>query len=179
MAQPRCVGTCGCGCGEATAIATKTRADRGWVKGEPKPFVGKHRMRIGGLAHHLDDGVERMTSGCWVWTRAVAPNGYGYVRVQGSLQLAHRVFYEREHGPISDDLHLDHLCRNQRCVNPDHLEPVTCRENVRRGVVARRGETIATIQTMHATGISRRAISRELSVSRHFIASRASRQLCA
>lgn len=34
---------------------------------------------------------------------------------------------------IPDDLQLDHLCRNRLCVNPSHLEPVTCRENVLRG----------------------------------------------
>lgn len=46
---------------------------------------------------------------------------------------AHRVYYEARFGPIPAGLQLDHLCRNRGCVNPDHLEPVTCRENLMRG----------------------------------------------
>jgi hypothetical protein len=50
---------------------------------------------------------------------------------------AHRFAYLEFVGPIPDGLVLDHLCRNKKCVNPDHLEPVTNAENLRRGRVAR------------------------------------------
>lgn len=46
--------------------------------------------------------------------------------------LAHRWSYEFHVGPIPEGLDLDHLCRNRGCVNPDHLEPVTREENIRR-----------------------------------------------
>lgn len=68
-------------------------------------------------------------SGCWLW--AGADNGDGYGKFRG--EYAHRLSYKRHKGPIPDGMHLDHLCRVPCCVNPDHLEPVTNKENARRG----------------------------------------------
>ena len=48
-------------------------------------------------------------------------------------EWAHRVSYELFRGPIPDGLQIDHLCRIRHCVNPDHLEAVTQRENILRG----------------------------------------------
>lgn len=74
-------------------------------------------------------------SGCWEWRGAVnKQTGYGYfsVRVDGS-RLAHRVAYTLIKGAIPDGLTIDHLCGNKRCVNVEHMEPVTAAENSRRG----------------------------------------------
>ena len=46
--------------------------------------------------------------------------------------MAHRVSYVHFKGLIPEELELDHLCRNPSCVNPEHLEPVTHRENILR-----------------------------------------------
>lgn len=70
-------------------------------------------------------------NGCWNWTAALS-NGYGILGVQGESRRAHRVVYLLLRGEIAEGLHLDHLCRNRRCCNPDHLEPVTNQENNRR-----------------------------------------------
>jgi hypothetical protein len=70
---------------------------------------------------------------CWQWTDSLATNGYGAFRTPSGSVRAHRWAYEHLVGPIPDGLQLDHLCRNRGCVNPDHLEPVTLGENVRRG----------------------------------------------
>jgi hypothetical protein len=72
-------------------------------------------------------------SGCWEWTRGKLPQGYGVVSIAGRPWRAHRALFEILAGPIPDGLGLDHLCRNRCCVNPDHLEPVTTRENLMRG----------------------------------------------
>jgi hypothetical protein len=71
---------------------------------------------------------------CIIWTGAKIPDGYGIRRHQGRNQLAHRVAYMQEVGPIPEGLEMDHLCRNRLCINTAHLEPVTHRENVLRGI---------------------------------------------
>ena len=69
---------------------------------------------------------------CWIWQREIDRHGYGRVRKQGHNRRAHRLVYELLVGPIPDGMTIDHLCRVRSCVNPDHLEPVTATENVRR-----------------------------------------------
>ena len=54
------------------------------------------------------------------------------------LTVAHRVSYQMDKGEVPSGLQLDHLCRVRCCVNPDHLEPVSQKENVRRGFAFRR-----------------------------------------
>lgn len=80
-------------------------------------------------------------TGCWVWTAAKAPNGYGKVqagsRRDGTrhIRSAHRFAYEALMGPVPEGKQLDHLCRVRACVNPAHMEPVTNRENTMRGAL--------------------------------------------
>lgn len=74
-----------------------------------------------------------VTDGCWFWTGWLNKKGYGQFDIPGWKPRAHRLAYELMVGRILDGLQLDHLCRNRRCVRPDHLEPVTNRENSRRG----------------------------------------------
>jgi hypothetical protein len=71
--------------------------------------------------------------GCWLWTGATLR---GYARFK--TKTAYRFAYEHLVGPIPEGLDIDHLCRVKACVNPDHLEPVTRKVNIRRGVEARR-----------------------------------------
>lgn len=86
------------------------------------------------------DGAE----GCWLWTGGRSPDGYGqfWMGGEGGRTLrAHRVAYEDLVGAVPEGLMLDHLCRVRHCVRPDHLEPVTNAENLRRGAEARRAES--------------------------------------
>lgn len=71
-------------------------------------------------------------SGCWIWGGARSGE-YGLFVIRGEKILAHRWAYEFARAEIPNGLVIDHLCRNTRCVNPWHLEPVTIAENTRRG----------------------------------------------
>lgn len=75
------------------------------------------------------------TGDCWIWTSSRTRQGGragtgGYGKWGG--RMAHRVSYEALVSPIPEGLQLDHLCRTPACVNPQHLEPVTGAENLRR-----------------------------------------------
>lgn len=74
------------------------------------------------------------TDTCWLWIGTRAPDGYGHFKVNGRPMQAHRFAYEMLVGPIPQGLTVDHLCRNPPCVNPDHLEIVSMRENMYRGI---------------------------------------------
>jgi hypothetical protein len=60
------------------------------------------------------------------------------MRVGGKTVSVHRHNYITKFGPVPEGLVLDHKCCNPRCVNPDHLEAVTQKENVQRGKVVKR-----------------------------------------
>lgn len=79
--------------------------------------------------------ISKDPDGCWQWVGIIRPDGYGsaYDPRIDNQRRAHRIVYELLVGPIPVGLQLDHLCRNRRCVNPDHLEPVEQVENLRRG----------------------------------------------
>lgn len=138
---------CECGCGGKTTIASENDSSRGWVKGQPIRFIQYHHLRSRWPGYtEVDQGY---LSPCWVWNGATS-DGYG--TINGSTHgecRAHVLFYVRAYGPVPDGLELDHLCHDssecsggascihRRCVNPDHLEPVTHAENMRRSTKRR------------------------------------------
>jgi hypothetical protein len=73
------------------------------------------------------------TDDCWNWVGSISNHGYGRININKKVCFAHRVAYEMSVGEIPEGLVIDHLCRNPRCVNPRHLEPVSQGENIRRG----------------------------------------------
>lgn len=130
-------GLCLCGCGERTRIASSTCIPESRLRGLPCHYVDAgHRNRLGWRVSVEDRGH---TTPCHIWQGSCDEHGYGHVWVPEARQVlgAHRVGYERERGPIPEGLWLDHLCRVPPCVNPDHLEPVTPAENMRRGLTAK------------------------------------------
>lgn len=70
-------------------------------------------------------------SGCWEWIRSFVWDGYGIFAVKGTNVRAHRLSFYLAKGFLPKVT--DHLCRNRRCVNPDHLESVDDFINSARG----------------------------------------------
>lgn len=77
------------------------------------------------------------TEACWNWTGYTMPTGYGQFR-NGGGKLAHRYSYRLAFGAIPDGQELDHICFNRKCVRPDHLRPVSRKQNSehRRGALS-------------------------------------------
>jgi hypothetical protein len=86
------------------------------------------------LPPRLTSKIDAVSGECWIWTASCRPCGGGQVRDGSRIRYAYQVVYELLVGPVSEGLELDHLCRNRACVNPAHLEQVTHRTNVLRGV---------------------------------------------
>ena len=91
---------------------------------------------MGTLEDRLAAKSMRTSCGCVIWLGSTDPKGYGRLHNPKGSRHAHRIAYELARGPIPKGMELDHLCRISSCVNPDHLEPVTRKENIRRGVVS-------------------------------------------
>ena len=108
---------CGCGCRRLSPVA---------ADGETA-----HHLRKPKRVAEVDRGY---LTPCRIWLLAKTAAGYAVEHcLDGSIAYVHRLAYEREVGPIPGGKQLDHLCRVRECVNPAHLEPVTQRENLRRG----------------------------------------------
>lgn len=80
--------------------------------------------------------IPEPNSGCWLWLGALTVGGYGHIFIGNKkTRMAHRVAYELFVKKIPKGLQIDHKCRMRCCVNPDHLEPVTQRENLLRSPI--------------------------------------------
>lgn len=84
--------------------------------------------------------------GCWTWTGCKSPKGYGQILFNDNkIHLAHRVSYIMANGLIDSSLLVRHKCDNPSCVNPDHLELGTYKDNnrdkIERGRDPRKNQT--------------------------------------
>lgn len=164
MSTPTPDGLCRCGCGGKTNIAKQSRTDRGWVRGRPKPYIANHHRRS--HPHEYEERDCGYRSPCWVWLRALVPNGYGLHWRDGRKIHAHRAYYEDRFGEVPEGMVLDHLCRNRACVNPEHMQPVTDAINAQRGVKPKLNwRLVREMRAAAQAGESARDLARRFNVS--------------
>lgn len=85
------------------------------------------------LPQNLQDKIEQdPNTNCWNWIASKNRDGYGSAIFGGRNKRCHRITFEIFKHPIANGLEIDHLCRNRKCCNPEHLEAVTHAENMKR-----------------------------------------------
>lgn len=172
MADSVPYGYCHCGCGERSPLSAYTDRSRGYITDKPLRFINGHqnRGRCKPLRWVAED--RGFSTPCWIWQLALTTNGYGHisVRASGYVGSAHRYVYAQTRGEIPAGAHLDHLCRVRACVNPDHIEVVTCAENARRGDNAKLTYAdIEEICRLRGRGLTQREVAVRFGVVRQTI----------
>ncbi|MFE0088791.1 HNH endonuclease signature motif containing protein [Streptomyces sp. NPDC059016] len=156
-------------CGRLLGSKERLRRDmcfkcyRRWVE---DPSNGDKVRRLNRpVLERLKEKSIAQADGCIYWTGHLNANGYGRLNINGQMVLAHRAMYMEAVGPIPAGSMIDHVCHNgnaeckpgpackhRRCINPEHLEPVTNNENQLRSIhtTAYRGANIAECSKGHA-----------------------------
>lgn len=134
---------------------TKTHCAQGHLFSQANLYVRKNGKwmckacsRIRKAAHLRSQGIAprppiedriaakiQQSETCWIWQGLINNNGYGVTGIGQRKIYVHRWMYERFKGAIPPKLEIDHLCRIPRCVRPDHLEAVSHRDNMARGIL--------------------------------------------
>ena len=113
-------------------FCTPTQARMNWGKFCSKrcSMVARWKLKQRPAAERLLSHVSKQVNGCWLWTAAKDPKGYGEVRHRGKKAKAHRLSYELFVGVIPPGLMVCHHCDTPSCVAPDHLFLGTNTENI-------------------------------------------------
>lgn len=134
---------CGSECRDA-ALSDRYKGARGPLRVAYEDGDAKEFIRLVGEKSAVDG------SGCWVWQGRLSKDRYSVAKIGGKTVLIYRAVLEAKEGAPLGSQAAHHKCANSRCVNPDHLQPVTHRENAaemlaRRSLTARISELEAAL----------------------------------
>lgn len=121
-------GYCQCGCGEKAFVPPKNNKSKGWVKGCPMPFYGRHSRRKPGPRYIEED--RGYITPCLIFQGYIDASGYGSDWVNAKPESSHRAAWIRTNGPIPNGLFVLHRCDVKACANPEHLFLGTQKDNV-------------------------------------------------
>lgn len=110
--------------------------------------------------------------GCWVWNGCRSTGnknragGYGKMRINGRMTTMHKWAYQHFVGPVPDGKVVMHKCDVTYCVNPEHLQLGTLKENSQDMIKKGRGparrlklDQVREIKSLLVQGMSTTAIS--------------------
>lgn len=129
-------------------------------------FIAQHQARRRGPEYKVE-----ANTGCWLWLGGRIQQGYGLKRLgPGKHQIAHRYMYEKVVGPIPEGLILHHTCNTPRCVNPEHLRPVTHAENIQAGRSSKlTADDVREIRRLAAAGTNRQLLAERYGINSRYI----------
>ncbi|MDN4616432.1 HNH endonuclease signature motif containing protein [Leifsonia sp. F6_8S_P_1B] len=95
------------------------------------------------VAQRALTNVDKQPNGCWISRYSVSTHGYAQIgwslpkeerrtAARNAMVLAHRAAWTAIHGQVPLGMTIDHICKERRCVNPDHLRLLPNFENARR-----------------------------------------------
>lgn len=165
MPMTETFGICACGCGQRTRLAPCTDSSKGWVRGKPLTYLHRH-SRVGGVAAPRVGGVplayEVTDCGyktpCWLWQGVISRSGYAVY----AGRRVHRLTMALAGIDIPEGTEPDHLCGVKHCVRPEHCEPVSHTENIRRcSHTILNADDVRLIRARLDTGESQAAIGKD------------------
>jgi hypothetical protein len=112
---------------------------RAKIKAKDQLIMDSKRSQVRNLLDRFTPASTDDDSQCQIWQGRLSVDGYGEAEIYADGRTikfkAHRAIWLQRYGALPEDRNvLDHICRNRACVNLAHLEPVTNRENVLRGI---------------------------------------------
>jgi hypothetical protein len=113
------------------------------------------------------------TETCWLWTGCKRPGGYGQVTINKKAYSTNRISYEMHKGKIPDGLIIRHKCDIPSCVNPDHLEIGTHKDNTRdmiergrrKGNIKLTEEQVKEVKELLKLGKTQREIAKQFKIN--------------
>lgn len=88
---------------------------------------------------------------CLIWKGSRSREGYGFITVDGRLEMSHRYAWAAAHGPIPNGAEVDHTCGERACCNADHLRLATRRQNMRNRAGAQ-STSLTGVRNVRAEG---------------------------